>query len=265
MQTKFNHKLNDFLFLSNSVIPPKSCNASTSNVIIHQIADTGASYHYAGVNSSINISPTSNGIKVLLPNGHTMVSTYTKQLDIPSLPTSACTQHLFPEMKTTGLLSIGKLCDHDCTAMFTRRQLIVRNKHGDIILIGQRDPHLTNGMWIFDVKDHRPQRNMLHTCNAVILAETTKKDLAQFHHASLGFPVKSTLLKAIDSGFLSSFPGLDKNLIKRHLPKSVTTHAGTWTKNEKTSNRQNKNNLQVRITFPMHLLLLNAQTSTCVQ
>ena len=67
---------------------------------------------------------------------------------------------------------------------------------------------------------------MLHTCNAIILSETTKKDLAQFHHAPLGFPVKSTFLNAIDAGFLASFPGLNKKLVTKHLPKSITSHCG---------------------------------------
>ena len=147
----------------------------------------------------------------MLPNGNSMTSTHTKILNIPSLPISARTQHMFPEMNTTGLLSIGQLCDHDCTAKFSRRRLIIRNKDNKIILIGRRDPYITNGMWIVNLDDNAPKQTMLNTCNAIILSDTTKKDLAQFHHASLGFPVKSTVIPAIDAGFLSSFPGMNKN------------------------------------------------------
>ena len=155
-----------------------------------------------------------------------MTSTHTKILDIPSLPESARTQHMFPEMHTTGLLSIGQLCDHDCTANFSCKRLVIRNKDNVIILIGRCDPHTTNGMWIVNLEDNAPKQSMLNTCNAIILSDTTKKDLAQLHHASLRFPVKSTPIQAIDAGFLSSFPGLNKKLINKHLPKSMTTYRG---------------------------------------
>ena len=59
-----------------------------------------------------------------------------------------------------------------------------------------------------------------------MLSDTTKRDLAQFHHSSLGFPVPSTLLKAIAAGFLSSLAGLTPQLVKKHLPKSIHTGKG---------------------------------------
>ena len=92
----------------------------------------------------------------MLPNGGTMTSTHTQILDIPSLPKDACTQHLFPEMRTTGLLSIGQLCDHGCTAKFSCSRLIICNKQHEIILIGKRDRHLTNGLWIVNLEDDKP-------------------------------------------------------------------------------------------------------------
>ena len=39
----------------------------------------------------------------------------------------------------------------------------------------------------------RPHPTVPPTCNAIMLSDTTKRDLAQFHHASLGSPVPSTL------------------------------------------------------------------------
>jgi hypothetical protein len=79
-------------------------------------------------------------------------------------------------------------------------------------------------MWVVELTDNQP--SILPSCNAVILAETTKADLARLHHASLGFPVKSALLNAINKGFLTTFPGLDANLITKHLPKSEPTVKG---------------------------------------
>ena len=219
------NNLNDYIFVSNSVNPPLKLNKHKK-----YIADTGCSGHYDG--DTCAGAPTTSPITVKLPNGGTMTSTHINSLDIPSLPPEACTQHLFPEMTTTGLLSIGQLCDHGCTATFSRHRLVIRNSANDIILIGRRIPRgeedYTNGMWLIqiDKTTRQPTVSIGHTANAVILAETTKADLAKLHHASLGFPAPSTLCDAIDRGFLSSFPGLTKQLVKKHLPKSIQTVKG---------------------------------------
>ena len=51
-------------------------------------------------------------------------------------------------------------------------------------------------------------------------------DLALYHHATLGSPVTSTLLRAIRRGHLTTFPGLTINLISKHLPASIPTALG---------------------------------------
>ena len=136
-----------------------------------------------------------------------MASTHTQQLNILSLPPEACTQHLFPEMKTTGLLSIGQLCNYGCTAKFSKRRLIIRNSGGNIILIGhlipQGDRQYTNGMRMVQLKEDTPPVSMMHPANEIILADTTKADLARLHDTSLGFPTLSTFCDAIEVGFLS--------------------------------------------------------------
>ena len=155
-----------------------------------------------------------------------MTSTRVRHLRIPSLPPEACSQHLFPDMKTSGLLSIGQLCDAGCTATFTQTTLTVKNKHGEVIITGHRNYIHGNKMWIVHMTHDNPTMPASNTCNAIVLSDTTKKDLATLHHASLGFPVKSTLINAIDRGFLSTFPGLNKKLVSKHLPKVETTVKG---------------------------------------
>ena len=159
-----------------------------------------------------------------------MTSTHTQLLDIPSLPPEARVQHLFPEMQSTGLLSIGQLCDYGCTATLSERRLVIRNKDNKVIIVGHRipfgDSQYTNGMWMVQLQHNKPPSSIYHTSNAIILADTTKQDLAKLHHDSLGFPVQSTLLTAINNIFLGTFPGLTKELVRKHLPKSVQTSKG---------------------------------------
>ena len=76
-------------------------------------------------------------------------------------------------------------------------------------------------MWMVQLGEQAQPHTMLPlTCNAIMLSDTTKKDFAQFHHASLGSPVLSTLLTEIDAGFLSYFPGLTTQLVKKTSPRA---------------------------------------------
>ena len=139
-------------------------------------------------------------------------------------------------MKTTGLLYIGQLCDHVFSATFSQHHLVIKNKRETTILVGHRNS--SNGMWVVQLGEQaQPHTTLPPTCNAIMLSDTIKKDLAQFHHASLGSPVPSSLLKAIDAGFLSSFPGLTTQLVKKHPPKSIQTGKGHMDQERKNLQR----------------------------
>ena len=86
------------------------------------VADTGATGHFFEdddktisskfIHTNIPltyIKPTSRGIEVLLPNKATMKSTHTALLDIPNLPESARKTHIFRQLASGSLLSIGQL------------------------------------------------------------------------------------------------------------------------------------------------------------
>ena len=61
----------------------------------------------------------------------------------------------------------------------------------------------------------------------IIRKEQTKQQLATFVHRVLGSPVESTLLKAMRNGHFTSFPAaFNKDLIRKHLPKSIATAQG---------------------------------------
>ena len=107
-----------------------------------------------------------------------------------------------PQMKTTGLMSIGQLCNHGYTVKFLRQYLVLKNKKGTIIIIGQHN--FNNGTWMVKSIDNKPY-------SATILEYTLeKKDLSQLYHASLGFPTSSTILDIVDAGFYMFVPGPHK-------------------------------------------------------
>ena len=63
-------------------------------------------------------------------------------------------------------------------------------------------------------------------------ATTTKEEFGQYHHQSLFSPPIRTIKKAIENNQLSSFPGLEKALLK-HLPMSSATIKGHMHKQRK--------------------------------
>jgi len=84
-----------------------------------------------------NIKEADPGIKVLCPNHQFLTSTHTADLTYPNLPPSAKSSHLFRQLASGSLLSIGQLCDADCQAYFDASRMIIlyNNK---IVLTGTR-------------------------------------------------------------------------------------------------------------------------------
>eukprot|EP00978_Attheya_sp_CCMP212_P029635 scaffold105942_cov70-Attheya_sp.AAC.1 len=83
------------------------------------IPDTGCSGHYLMNSAPISqIKPANPSLNVTLPNGQIIKSSHTGYLDIPGLPASARDCHIFPDLKSGSLLSIGLLRDNDVDVNF---------------------------------------------------------------------------------------------------------------------------------------------------
>jgi hypothetical protein len=88
------------------------------------------------------------GISVMLPDGNFIMPSDTASLLIPSLPATVCDAHLFPALASGSLISIGQLCDHDCTAVFTAETVTI-NCHGKTVLAGLQPP--MTRLWSLDL------------------------------------------------------------------------------------------------------------------
>ena len=62
--------------------------------------------------------------------------------------------------------------------------------------------------------------------SVILRKNETKQDLIKFHHTVLFSPLQSTLIKAIRNNHLFIWPGLDENLVTKHLPPSLNTAKG---------------------------------------
>ena len=173
------------------------------------VADTGATAHFLQnpkleqnfIHTSIpvsNLTPTSSGIHVMLPNNETMQATHTATLNIPHLPIAARQAHIFPALASGSLLSIGQLCDHGCSAYFDNKKLYILH-NGRIIMQGTRDK---TKLWTID---NPPSTT--HSLNSIIDAPTIAERI-KFYTASLFSPTLSSLPKPCQQAssplFLSS-------------------------------------------------------------
>ena len=85
-------------------------------------ADTGASGHYLANKDkeSLGITKlrtTKNPKLVQLPTNAIMSSTHDAELNIPQVSPDAKQPTVFPAITSSSLLSIGQLCDDNCTAI----------------------------------------------------------------------------------------------------------------------------------------------------
>ena len=115
------------------------------------IADTGASDHYFTPTAPVINVTTGNKPAILrTATGELKHSSASAHLVIQGIPTdTARTVHIIPGF-TNNLLSLGKLCDADCTAKLDKTNLTIYNKDGHQILQGKREQHGAR-LWRVDI------------------------------------------------------------------------------------------------------------------
>ena len=167
-----------------------------------------------------------------LPDKSQIVSTHTTELYLPPLPPSARIAHIFPALQNTSLLSISKLCDAGCTALFSKDNVTVTHQE-KVILKGNRCPH--TGLW--QVPLHAMPN--AHKANSVIGLTNTAAELVKFSHAALFSPSLGTLKLALEKCYINNFPGLSLQTLKN--PTLWQQQRDILIKSEQTNNPQNPN------------------------
>ena len=146
------------------------------------------------------------------------------------LSPTASTGHVLDGLSTGSLISIGKLCDDDCAALFSKYHLHII-KNGNIIIKGKRTP---NGLWHIPFAPKTTTTSITtsapskapSTATSAIRSNATKSDLAAFLHGTVCSPVVFTFIHDIKQGHFTTWPGLTTDLILRHLQPSIATTRG---------------------------------------
>jgi hypothetical protein len=159
---------------------------------------------------------------VRLPNGATMESSHTAELDIPQLNAAASKAHVFPGMANHSLLSVGQLCDEGYIVTFKRAVVTICNPDNSQILSGPRD--LNTGLWRINLKQTNSHIPGPIANNVYELRNTGA--LVHYLHKALFSPTKSAMLQAVKDGHLITWPGLTEDAINKKLELTPATAMG---------------------------------------
>jgi hypothetical protein len=185
--------------------------------------DSGCTGHFLLVTAPcLNKVKSRNPLTVRLPNGATIESSHTADLDIPELNATASKAHVFPGMEHHSLLSVGQLCDEGYIFTFQRDTVTICNSESSKLLSGPR--YDTTGLWRINLKQtNKPILDPI--ANNVYELRNTGA-LVHYLHKALFSPTKAAMLQAVKHGHLITWPGLTEGAINKHLKLTPTTAMG---------------------------------------
>ena len=154
-----------------------------------------------------NMMPSTNH-QVMLPDGTTIQSTNQGRLPIPELSPTAATAHVFKDLHSASLLSVGQLCDDNCLVLFDKQHVRIF-KNNQEILKGDRNHR--DKLWDINIT-----KKPTHTANVIIKKEKTTSELIQYFQGCCFSPTKATFLKAVKNGNFITWPGLTPSAVQQY-------------------------------------------------
>jgi hypothetical protein len=186
------------------------CHMTTSTIVpttIQQgVLDSGCTSNLITSSTKcINKVLTTHGLRVGIPNGHSMQASQNAKLDLQHLPiqlnSSARDASVQPDLQKS-LVSLGQLCDNGCDYVLLDKHYVSVIKDGITSVIGLRDP--TNGMWLVDLEPSGlptplpSQHPTYQHCAYSAYEQKTKVQLIDFLHRACFSPPISTWTQAIE-------------------------------------------------------------------
>jgi hypothetical protein len=173
---------------------------------------------------------------VRLPNGATMASSHTPDLNIPEFNIAASKAHVFPGMAHHSLLSAGQLCNEGYIVTVQRDTVTICNSENSKLLSGPGD--VTTGLWRINLKQtHKHIPNPIVN-NMYELRNTGA--LVHYLHKALSSPTKAAMLQAVKDGHLITWSGLTEDTINKHLkltPATAMGHMNQWRQNRRSTSK----------------------------
>ena len=120
---------------------------------------------------------------------------------------------------TTSLIALAPICDLGYQVLLSSDRLDLI-QHGAVVATAPKAP--SDRLWSFPAMQLQPP----DTTSNYIVSHQLNAELVAFYHAALGSPPISSLITAVQRGFLRSIPGLTVERIRKNPPKSPATDRG---------------------------------------
>ena len=188
-----------------------------------RIIDTGTSHHNLALgdrNPQQYIPYATNAPQVMIPNGANITAHARYNLQLQNVSQQASEADILPSFKHS-LLSVGQLCDDDCTAIFSKHNCTIYNKNNQPVITGIQN-HTTR---LYE--QHMPTHNNknVHQANATLPTTNLQEHIKYLHQCAFS-PTTRTWLQAVKKGHFKTWPGVTIEAIQHYLPKSEATMLG---------------------------------------
>ena len=157
-----------------------------------------------------------------VPDISTVSATSKGYYPIANLSHSAKEAHVFKNLHSSSLISLGQLYDNDCLVLLNK-YILAAFKNNRLILNGIRNK--SDGLW--DIILHQATNDtLMHKANVIVKKSTTKRDLIHFFHGACFSPAKSTRLQAIKNRNFDTWPGFTYAATSKFLSMTIPTALG---------------------------------------
>ncbi len=161
------------------------------------------------------------GLTVGLPNGAVIRSTGTGQLAVHSNKFPSVPAHIFPDnVLDRSLISIADYCNRGCVATSTATDLFITH-NGHMAMHGSKEPK--EKLWPLLTDFH--VGSTINTAHAAI-AHQHNAEFVLFCYAALCSPPVTTLVKALQRGYLRTLPRLPAQMVSAYPPVTMATARG---------------------------------------
>ena len=192
------------------------------------IIDSGATLHFVTEDSNLPGTGPSE-LTVYLPDDSTLKSIGTTQLPFEQLSTQARKANILPGL-TKSLISVNKMAESGYTTIFRPGDKgVTFHKEGTLTITTSAPPVLQGSkekgemLWTVSVPQttRKKREEISNVHNLPSISQTIK-----YHHASAGYPVEDTWIKAINARNYATWPGLTAAAAQKHFSESDETQKG---------------------------------------
>ena len=151
----------------------------------------------------------------MIPNGNNITAQAQYNLRLPNVSRQALEADVLPSFKHS-LLSVGQLCNDDCTTIFSKHKCTIYNKQNKPIIIGIQN-HTTG---LYEQQMLANNITNIHQANATLPTSNLWKHIKYLHQCAFS-PTTRTWIQAVIKGHFKTWPGVTVNAIQRYLPGSL--------------------------------------------